>query len=66
MDAQEYYKEYLRRSAKRSIYISEFFNEHLDGKPETEEEVKEMNDKAQQIVDELFSEYEDEIEILIN
>ncbi|SET74620.1 hypothetical protein SAMN05421676_107163 [Salinibacillus kushneri] len=65
MKPKEFHKEFIERNAKRSAYQNEFFKEHLNGNPETEEEAKEMNEEIQQIIDALLKENEDEIEILI-
>ncbi|WP_170158518.1 hypothetical protein [Aquisalibacillus elongatus] len=64
MEPEEFHEEYTRRSYERSEYQNQFFKEHL-GEPETEKEAKEMDEKAEQLINELLKKHEDEIEIII-
>lgn len=66
MEPEEYYKKYLETTSEQIAYINAYTQIML-GKPEVDNEdgIQEYNNKANDLLNELVREYENEIDILI-
>lgn len=66
MEPEEYYKKYVETTAEQIAYINAYTQKIL-GKPEVDNEdrIQEYNNKANDLLNELVREYENEIVILI-
>lgn len=67
MKAENYYKEYMEITTKQTAYINAYTQEKLgEPKNDDEEAMKKYNKKANQLLNNLVKENENDIEILIN
>ncbi|WP_017185631.1 hypothetical protein [Alkalibacillus haloalkaliphilus] len=66
MDPETYHEEYTRKRTEVSAYSTAFAEEYVDfDELDTDEDIEEADITMQQIIDDLYEEYEDEIEVHI-
>ncbi|MDV2583330.1 hypothetical protein [Alkalibacillus haloalkaliphilus] len=66
MEPETYLEEYTRKRSELSAYSNAFFEEHVDFEElDADEDIEEVDATIQQIINDLYEEYEDEIEFHI-
>ncbi|GEN45420.1 hypothetical protein [Alkalibacillus haloalkaliphilus] len=66
MDPETYHEEYTRKRTEVSAYSTAFAEEYVDfDEVQSDEDIEHVNATMQQIIDDLYEEYEDEIEVYI-
>lgn len=65
MDSEEYYKKYVEITTKQIVYMQAYVEDLLGQPGNTEDEIEEYNEKANDLLNELVQNNLDDIEILI-
>ncbi|MDQ0350327.1 hypothetical protein J2R98_000130 [Alkalibacillus filiformis] len=66
MEPETFLEEYTRKRAEVSAYSNAFFEEHVDFEElDADEDIEEVDATIQQMINDLYEEYEDEIDVHI-